>query len=302
MLLVVDINPYLERKFSGSDFRKGKTSYGNKVEIEAAGIGVEMAERASALNEDIALLSFLGGSNGDVFGKKLMSSNIRLFHENLRDETQEAITLLEKNKTTKIFSKEPRLTREDVTDFYDLYRRKVASFDGILLSPNSRVETPENMENALIHFARNMGAPVFVKMNKENQVSVLEAKPYGIVLGREELNEILGRPVTFIGEVAEALREIFGLEIPYVIVTGSKKGALLFHKGELFMAKFQDNQEMDLDANLVLVGMGMAVKRKYSPEMLLQLSVATGNREDLGGDFADLKGRFNQMKVERLEV
>lgn len=302
MLLVVDINPHLERRLSGGDFPKGKVSQAEHLEIGAKGIGADLARLGVGLNEDTALMVFLGGSNGEFYASKFVSSNIRLFVEKLRDESQEAICLEEKYKETKIFTREPRLTREDIRDFYQLFKKNIESFKVVVLSPMNRQEMPENMEVDLIKLARASSTPIVVPFQGERDYKeIIDSRPFAIVLSRTDLEKIAGKEIQFIGEVTENLSKIFMDKIPFVLLTGSKKGTILYADKEIYFAHLGMGKELNIDTNKAMLGLAAGIARKYSPEMILRLAVASGNMERQEEDFASIKLEMNKLKIEKME-
>lgn len=303
MILLVDINPIIERRLSGGDFPKGKVSYADKLEVLPCGQGVDLANISLNLKEETALMAFLGGTNGDLFARKFLSSNIRLFIEKLRDESQERICLEEKYKETRVYTREPRLTREDIMDFYKLFQENISQFDTIVLTENSRSENPDKIELGLIKLARGASVPIVCPLNlKDDFQEIIEARPFGLVINRKDLESILGQEIHYMGQVIEGLKQTTQGKIPLVLVCGGKSGTILYTGDRIYYGKTNHPEEPEIDPGKAMLGLALGISRRYDPEMTLKMTVATGMPPWDEKNYAEIKAEMNKIKVEIMEV
>lgn len=303
MLLVLDINPHIERKLYGKDFLKGRVSYADKMEVTAGGYGAQLSKIMGDLMEQGALMTFLGSANGDLYSKDLMPLQLSLFVEDLKDNTQELIILREKNKDTKIFSKEPRLTREDIRNFYKLLKEKIGYYKVLILTENTRLESPDNIEVDIIKISRGASVPIILPFSPRiDYGQVIEARPYGMVIDRSDLEGVLGQEIHYIGQVIEGLKSIFGFKVPLILLTGGRRGSILFTENRIYLGQFKDQEEIDIDLNKAMFGLGLAISRKYEGEMTLKMALSMGKLNKVPIDFATLKSEMNNIKVETMEV
>lgn len=301
MILIVDTNPILERRLTGDSFPKGGRGEATESVTSAKGYGAEMACLAEDMNEGARLLTFLGGFAGERYEKLLSQSGIVLKSETLRDETQERFILEEKYKTTSIYTKEPRITREDTVDFYEDFVRESVSSDVVVIAKGTRSKDPESMKLPMVRYARSKSKPVIILSDERDDVEeVREAKPFGMIIDRSALSKLVNRNLQFLGDIASTVSKLYGDDIPLILVTGSSKGSILYCRGDYFFAK---NDEVNdyFNPHYAAVAMAAGIVRKYDAPTLLKLTAAAAQSEETT-DFATIKSDMNRIKVQTMEV
>lgn len=299
MLLFIDLNPILKRRYHAEKFPRGKKTMAEHNQVEAAGMGVEMARVAVNMNEDASLMTFLGGANGQQFSEKIASTPLRLIVKKLRDETQEMISLEAKNAVTEITSQAPRVTREDMIDFYAHFREINHRFGAIAIAPYDREYLPENMLLSLIKLANNENLHTVVSGRYQELNNLITAKPYALLLERDDLSEFFNRTIEFTGDIVNILKSHFNT-IPVTMVMGSR-GLILSCENQIIYGKHKDAMEL-MTASGVMAGFASAIGRNYNPEMILRLSLACGlaaHDEDM--TFGTVKAKMNEVEINLLE-
>ncbi|CAC9924388.1 Tagatose-6-phosphate kinase [Aedoeadaptatus nemausensis] len=301
MILIIDTNPILERRLTGDSFPKGGRGEATESITSAKGYGADMARLAEDMNEGARLLTFLGGFAGDRYNKLLSQSGIVVESESLRDETQERIILEEKYKNTSIYTKEPRITREDTVDFYERFVRECLSSDVVVIAKGTRSKDPESMKLPMVRYARSKSKPVIILSDERDDVEeVREAKPFGMIIDRSALSKLVKRNLQFLGDIASTVEKLYGDDIPLILVTGSSKGSILYCRGDYFFAK---NDEINdyFDPHHAAVAMAAGIVRKYDAPTLLKLTAAAAQSEKTT-DFATIKSDMNRINVQTMEV
>ena len=190
MILLIDTNPILETRLKGDSFPKGATSSVREKQIAPAGYGAHMAHLAQNINESAKLLTFLGGNAGERYEKLMSLSGTDVVVKTIRDETKERLILEEKNRTSTIETPEPRLTREDMVDFYDLFLREAEKSDAVVLCESTGTGEADGMKLPLVRYARKLSKPVIILASEaDDEEAVKEAKPFGLVVNRHVLAE-----------------------------------------------------------------------------------------------------------------
>ncbi|MDD7363093.1 MAG: PfkB family carbohydrate kinase [Peptoniphilus sp.] len=301
MILFVDTNPILERRLIGDSFPKGGTGRASSSETIAAGYGADMAILANNMNEESRLLTFLGGLAGERYERILRQSGNVVEVQRLKDETQERFVMEEKYKTSRIYTEEPRLTREDILDFYERFVIETASSDAVVLAKGTRSDNPEEMKLPMVRYARKKSKPVMMFSDENDAVdAVREAKPFGIIIDRDALGRIAGKKLQFLSDVTSALKALYGGDIPLILVTGGVKGSILYFRGECYYAK-NDEESDSFNPHFAGVAMAAGIVRNYDAPMLLKLAAAAAQSER-DADFAKIKSDMNRIHVQKMEV
>ncbi len=299
MLLFLDLNPILKRRYQAEKFPKGKKTAADRNQVEAHGMGVEMARIAANMNEDASLMTFLGGANGQQFSEKMMSMPIRLIVKKLRDETQEMVSLEEKSSTTEVISQEPRITREDMIDFYAHFREINHRYGAIAIAHYEREQLPENMLLSLVKLANNESLHTVVSGRYQELDDLIAAKPYALLLEREDLSRYFDRTIEFTGDIVNILKSHFST-IPVTMVMGSR-GLILACENQIVYGKHKEALEL-MTTSGVMAGFASAIGRNYDPEMILRLSLACGlaaHEEEM--TFGTVKAKMNEVEFNVLE-
>lgn len=301
MILLIDTNPILETRLKGDSFPKGATSSVREKQTAPVGYGAHMARLARNINESAKLMTFLGGNAGERYEKLMTLSGTDVVVKTIRDETKERLILEEKNRTSTIETVEPRLTREDMVDFYDRFLNEATASDVVVLAKSTRKEDPEAMKLPLVRYARKLSKPVIMLAERsDDPEETREAWPFGIVVERDVLAEMLDKPLNFMGDIVQGFDKLYGGDIPLILVTGSERGSILCARGSYYFAK-NVVKGGHSDPHAAAVALAAGIVRKYDATMLLKLAQAAAVT-DAGTDFGELKGLMNKIDVQQMEV
>lgn len=301
MILLVDTNPILEQCFKGDSFPKGARARATEKQTTPAGYGTHMARLAGSMNEDVRLMTFLGGDVGERYKKRMEAEGIPVAAKAIRDETKERLILEERNRKTIIETKNPRLTREDMVDFYDRFLYEAAAADAVVLAESSEHDEADEMKLPLVRYARRQSKPIIILAKEADDAEeVKEAKPFGLVVDRDILAKKINKPLHFLGEIVSALDMLYGGEIPLILVTGGERGSILCARGSYYFAKNEEKGGA-FDAHYAAVALAAGIVRKYDAPTVLKLAHGAASTEG-EADFADLKARMNQIDVQQMEV
>lgn len=301
MILLVDTNPILEQRFKGDSFPKGARARATEKQTTPAGYGTHMARLAGSMNEDVRLMTFLGGDVGERYKKLMEAEGIPVAAKAIRDETKERLILEEKNRKTIIETKNPRLTREDMVDFYDRFLYESAAADAVVLAESTEHDEADEMKLPLVRYARRQSKPVIILAKEADDAEeIKEAKPFGLVVDRDVLAKKINKPIHFLGEIVSALDRLYGGEIPLILVTGSERGSILCARGSYYFAKNEEKGGA-FDAHYAAVALAAGIVRKYDAPTVLKLAHGAASTEG-EADFADLKARMNKIDIEQMEV
>lgn len=301
MILLIDTNPILETRLKGDSFPKGVTSFVREKQIAPVGYGAHMARLAQNINESAKLMTFLGGNAGERYEKLMSLSGTDVVVKAIRDETMERLILEEKNRTTIIETPKPRLTREDMVDFYDRFLNEADASDVVVLAKGNRRDESEAMKLPLVRYARKQSKPVIMLAESgDDPEETREARPFGIVVERDVLGELLDKPMNFLGDIVQGLDKLYGGDIPLILVTGSERGSILYARGSYYFAK-NEEKGVDFDPHAAAVALAAGIVRKYDATMLLKLAQAAAVTEP-DTDFGILKGLMNKIDVQQMEV
>jgi tagatose 6-phosphate kinase len=88
MILVVNLNASVDKRYEIEDIEKGKVTRARQVDNTPGGKGIHVANVATILNEDCIATGFLGGKTGEFIKEKLKEYNIKQDFVKVKGDTR----------------------------------------------------------------------------------------------------------------------------------------------------------------------------------------------------------------------
>ncbi|MCW2529713.1 MAG: phosphofructokinase [Pseudonocardiales bacterium] len=229
MIVTVTPNPSVDRAMSVDTFTLGGVNRVNSVRVDPGGKGVNVS-RALVANgtRSVAVLP-LGGPDGQLLAQLLTEAGVEYEAVPVRDSTRTNLSVLDPSgRTTKINEPGPTLTAQNRDELvritHDLISRDGAS--ALVISGSLPPGLDESFFLDLINAAHELGVMVAVDTSGPTLLVAADAGADLLKPNDEELAEIVGRPLTTIGEVIAAAQEVRPPHAQIVVSLGAR-GALL---------------------------------------------------------------------------
>ncbi len=139
MILVVTINPLLERRFRVNLVRLGEVHRNNIMNFAAGGKGLNVSRQLKKLGLKSFNYFFSGGNDGRIFREIVKKENLEFSFIQTKAETRNAAVILsetEKNITT-FFSKDPLISENEVADFKAKLDKMICNCEIVVFSGSS---------------------------------------------------------------------------------------------------------------------------------------------------------------------
>jgi len=300
MILCVCPNPAIDKFIHIDDFNPGKVNRIKKELSYPGGKGVHVALGIKELGEEVALLSFWGGSTGKWIKQECEARGIVCYGPELEDWTRICLTIKSKNdfNETEILGAGPMVGTFEHTAFFKEYEKLLKKSDLVAMSGS----WPNNSINAsyspLIERASLMGVKSFIDCSGDILLDALEKKPYAVHINHHEGYDIYKSKDSM--EISMKL----GNHCNMAAVTCGSKGLYLYDGKELThaLSKVENVISAVGSGDSLMAGLIVAHKRNYNLVETAKLAAATGAanciREDLGMFYRkDVKHLFNNCDV-----
>jgi 1-phosphofructokinase len=228
VIVTITLNPSLDRTLELERLVRGGVQRTAEPILEPGGKGVNVT-RALAVNgvPSIALLP-IGGGEGDDLRRLLEEAGVRAHFVPVTGRTRSNITVAEHDGTiTKLNEPGSALSADDLATLIRVLRTIVSAGDWVVMSGSVPPEFTAEQLASITHSLSSLDVSLAVDTSGDALVAALTACPRLIKPNRDELCELVGRPVDSIAEVIAAAEEVRDNGIENVLVSLGSDGAVL---------------------------------------------------------------------------
>ena len=303
MILTIDLNPILKRKYFLESTKLELNNKSNDLIIGPGGEGIELAYLLHGLNEEVFLSGFLGGINGEYIKHSLNEIGISNDYLTIRDETTDSIILSLENGEINIKGKEPRITREEIVGFYELFNRNIFNANILCCIGDLQNNIPKEIFNYFISFGNRYGKKALLRARGEELNIAIEAAPYLVLINRDDLEYLTKLKLDYEYEIIKAGQFILDKGVSITAIDMGRKGSIALTKDHIYRIDIEKLALKDVSINYgyMLGGYALALSRKYDFEMMLKLGQACGIvnsfRDRDTFDMSDIKRIMNDIDV-----
>ncbi|MDU2582733.1 MAG: hexose kinase [Anaerococcus hydrogenalis] len=307
MILTITANPSVDISY---DIENLKIDDVNRVELvnkDAGGKGIHVSYVLSELGENVINSGFVGGKLGEFIEKRLDERKISHDFIKLEDETRNCIAIIHDNNQTEILEKGPKLELEKEKEFLDHLEKISKNIEIINISGSLPKGLDESFYQKIIKFAKEN--KIFVSLdtsgNTLKEIVKGEIKPDLIKPNETEIKDIIEKEFP---ENEEEIRKIFDKsplkDIPYVIISQGKNGAIFKIKNKIYKAKVPKVKAINPvgSGDSTLAGALSAIYNKENDEDFIKKSMTCGLLNVLNEEIAHINiNDFDKYK-EKIEI
>ena len=307
MILSITANPSVDISYNIENL---KIDDGNRVELvnkDAGGKGIDVSYVFNELGENVINSGFVGGKLGEFIEKRLDERKISHDFIKLEDETRNCIAIIHDNKQTEILEKGPKLELEKEKEFLDHMEKISKNIEIINISGSLPKGLDASFYQKIIKFAKEN--KIFVSLdtsgNTLKEIVKGEIKPDLIKPNETEIKDIIEKEFP---ENEEEIRKIFEKaplkDIPYVIISQGKDGAIFKIKNKIYKAKVPKVKAINPvgSGDSTLAGALSAIYNKEDDENFIKKSMTCGLLNVLNEEIAHINiNDFDKYK-EKIEI
>jgi len=285
MILVVCPNPSVDTFVYVNDFQSGKANRATHEVSFPGGKGVHVALAIAELGEEVSLLGFWGGTEGEWITQQCTSKyRIQCYGPYVNSSSRRCITLKTNNEfdETELLGVGPIISTTDFNSYLNTYKLLLKETDLIVFSGSWPKGVGDDSYAQFAKIATSKKIPVFVDASGEQLKNVLNENIYGIHINTSESKELndINDPV----EQTKSLSE----KVNISAITAGKDGLYLAVNKEVLHGNVKIDKVISAvgSGDCLTAGIAVAIKNNYSNEDTIKLGVACGAanclREDLG--------------------
>lgn len=235
MILVVNLNPSLDKIYTLPSLPYGEASRAVTVQNTAGGKGSHVAHVLRLLGEEVTTTGFLGGYIGQRIGDALRGWGVDERSVEIGEDTRACINIAtDDGKQTEVLEPGPTITSSEQAAFRAHYVSLLPEADLVVASGSLPMGLGRDFYCDLIVEARAAEKRFLLDTSGDMLLEGMKARPYFIKPNREEVSSLLGRRVEGVEDAAEAVRGFLadGIELPAVSM--GRLGSLAGYKGEVY--------------------------------------------------------------------
>lgn len=258
----------------------GRVNRLEAAEFFPAGKGANTARVLLGLGEEVLLLSYFGGGNGERFRSAIKAEGIPHRYVPTRGETRTCTTILEAaDLTTELIEPAAPLQPAEAERFERLFRRSLAKTQLLIIAGTSLPGSPEDCYRGYIEKAKKRGIPTILDSYRSHGRAALDAAPEVLKINLFELESLTARTLTDVESRKTALRQVRDTySLQWIIITRSAEGVEGFDGRSYFHAvapKIQVQNPIG-SGDAVTAGIAYTLLRRQSLDQALRRGTALG--------------------------
>jgi 1-phosphofructokinase family hexose kinase len=308
VITVIGFNTAIDRLIRLDKLRPGEVSRALDEQVCPGGKGLHVAQTIAALGERVQLVGLVDPAHRNMIGRQMCERGV-LFHGiEVADNLRTCIALQDASgQITEILGQGPLLESTQQEALLRAFRRGVDDSDLIVLSGSLPRGFPATTYAELTAHVRGAGKRCLVDAGGELLQQAVQAQPFLVKPNRDEITELLGRPIGDLASAVNAARDLYQRGIAMPVVTMGALGAVAADANGVWHAAIELAQVRNTvgSGDCLLAGMTVGMARSMNLEETLRLGVACGAANAQGQETGFVERRavealLSQVGVHRL--
>jgi len=236
LILCTCLNPAFQKTLRFESLRLGAVNRAKEVIETASGKGVNVARVLTQLGRHALGIGFVGGETGEFIKAQLRQQGIPFEFVTTRSKTRTCITLLEaaQGLVTELVEEGREVLPDEVQALKRLFTEKLAGVSLVSISGTAPKGVPEDLYRDWTRMAAERGIPVIIDAPGRLLLNCLGARPLLAKPNRAELAAALGRDLSSMDALKQAMAWVLRMGAEWVAVSMGAEGVVL-SRGEEYL-------------------------------------------------------------------
>lgn len=228
MITTVTLNVAIDKAYVVDTVEKGHVMRVQKCTNTPGGKGLNVAKVAKICGEDVIATGFVGGHAGAYVEEMLDVQQVKNDFVHTANETRSCINILAADgSSTEFLEPGAPVTEADVNAFLDKFAVLVEKSDVLTISGSVPKGVPTDIYARMVTLAKQQGKQIFLDTSGELLKEGIKACPTLIKPNDDEIEALLGVPVSNHKEILAGAKKLHEMGIAYVVVSLGADGALV---------------------------------------------------------------------------
>ncbi len=308
MILVINLNASVDKRYKMKDLIKGEVMRAVEVDNTPGGKGIHVANVATILGEDCIATGYLGGKSGEFISEKLQDYGIKQDFVQVAGETRSCLAIItESGAQTEILEPGPTVTQEEQEAFLAKYQELLSKAAVVAASGSMPKGLPGDFYGQLINLARKAGKPFLLDTSGEALIQGIKAQPYFVKPNNDEIKVLVGAELRSDEDIVHVLQKFMedGIKLP-VISLGAQGSMAGYnqHVYKITVPKIQCKNPVGSGDSFV-AGIAVGIERGMAIEDVLSLGAACGTANAMEDESGFVRKEvveelFPQIKIQQI--
>ena len=306
MILVINLNASVDKRYKMKDLIKGEVMRAAEVDNTPGGKGIHVANVATILGEDCIATGYLGGKSGEFISEKLQDYGIKQDFVQVAGETRSCLAIItESGAQTEILEPGPIVNPEEQEVFLAKYQELLSKAAVVAASGSMPKGLPGDFYGQLINLARKAGKPFLLDTSGEALIQGIKAQPYFVKPNNDEIKVLVGAELRSDEDIVHVLQKFMedGIKLPVISLGGSMAGYNQ-HVYKITVPKIQCKNPVGSGDSFV-AGIAVGIERGMAIEDVLSLGAACGTANAMEDESGFVRKEvveelFPQIKIQQI--
>lgn len=284
MILVINLNASVDKRYEMEDIQKGQVMRARYVENTPGGKGLHVANVVTILKEDCIVTGLLGGKSGEFIEKRIKEYGIKQDVVKISDETRSCLAFITDDlMQTEVLEPGPEVSEIELQCFLDKYMDLIGRATIVVASGSVPENVPNNIYRKLIEIANSKGKRFLLDTSGELLREGIEGEPYFIKPNIDEIEALTGRKVTSIENAIREIKEFQSKGIKFVAISLGAEDSIAGFEGKFYKVNIPKVEAVNPvgSGDSYVAGVAAAIQRGYKIEDTLKFAAACGTANAL---------------------
>lgn len=302
MIYTVTLNPAIDYIVKVEDFQVGQLNRMSYDEKFAGGKGINVSRVLKRIDVSNKAFGFLGGFTGGFIESVLKNEGVLTDFVQVDGDTRINIKL-KSTTETEVNGQGPTISADNM-DAFMKKMEQIKEDDILVLSGSIPASVPAGLYESLTKWGSEKGIHVVVDASGKTLLDVVKHKPFFVKPNHHELGELFDTKINSVDDVIPYGKKLVEMGAQHVIVSMAGDGAVLFTKGNIYIANVPKGKVINsvgAGDSLVAGFIGTYEKTK-DIEVSFQTAVATGSATAFSADLCTkekIEELLAEVKIEK---
>lgn len=308
MILVINMNASVDKRYQMTDLVKGEVMRAQEVDNTPGGKGLHVANVATILGEDCVATGLLGGKSGEFIAEALNDYGISQDFVTIKGETRSCLAIITADGAqTEILEPGPKVSEEELAAFMKKYHELLAKSSVVVASGSMPQGVPKDFYATLIKEAREAGKQFLLDTSGEALEKGIKAQPYFIKPNKDEIRALKGTDVKTTEDVVREIKAFLDEGIKLAVVSLGAEGSVAGYNGHIYKVTVPKIECVNPvgSGDSFVAGIAVGIERGMSIEDILCLGAACGTANAMEPESGFVRKQvveelFGKIKIEQL--
>jgi tagatose 6-phosphate kinase len=305
MILVVNLNASIDKRYEIENIEKGQVMRARCVENTPGGKGLHVANVATILKEDCIATGLLGGKSGEFIEDKLKDYGIKQDFVKINGETRSCLAIITDDLAqTEILEPGPEVSEKEQHSFLDKYMDLIKDANVVVASGSVPRNVPSNFYRRLIEMANAQGKKFLLDTSGELLKEGIKGKPYFIKPNKDEIEALTGRKINTIEDIISEIKRFQSEGIEFVVISLGVEGSVAGYNGKLYKVSIPKVKAVNPvgSGDSYVAGVAVAIQRGYEIEDILKFASACGTANAMEKESGFVIGSVVNELIDKIKV